>query len=79
MAHPATHPAVTEGFCVAGDLYVSKEDRTVRLKLHASESVIGISQLKDLIGTEPVLAMFASIDPVHGKDEIDIVLTLPEK
>jgi hypothetical protein len=40
------------------------------------ESVIGIRQLEALIGPEPVVAIFTSIEPVRGKDEIDVTITL---
>jgi hypothetical protein len=48
------------------------------IELRMSPSAVEINELKHLIGDEPKIAAFASIDSTQGEDKVVIFMTFDE-
>lgn len=65
-------------FEATGKCFLSVRDGVVMIELRMSPSAVEINELKHLIGDEPKIAAFASIDSTQGEDKVVIFMTFDE-
>ena len=65
-------------FEATGKCFLSVRDGVVMIELRMSPPAVEINELKRLIGDEPKVAAFTSIDSTQGEGKIVIFMTFDE-
>ena len=67
---------LTLAFEVIAKCFLSERDGAIVIELHMPPAAAESKELKRLIGNEPKVAAFTSIDFIEKKDEVVIFMTL---